>query len=187
MTRTLQFVILFSALVLPLLLPAQRLFTRDAKVNFDATAKGSPEQIYAANKSGTLVLDAATGRVEAAVLVNNFLFERALMQEHFNENYMESSKFPKATFKGKIEDLSKVNFKQDGSYKTTLAGELTVHGVTKPATVPATILVKGGKVTATTAFNIKLTDHGIAIPSVVADKVAKEARVSIDTALEPMK
>lgn len=187
MKRNVQLFLLFSAFALPVLLPAQRLFTRDAKVTFDATSKGSPERVDALNKSGTLVLDIASSRVESAVLVSNFLFEKALMQEHFNENYMESSKFPKATFKGKIEDPGKVDFKQDGTYTPMLSGDLTIHGVTKPVKVPATITVKGGKVTATTTFKVALADYGIDIPSVVSDKLAKEAKITIESALEPMK
>ena len=187
MKRSIQLFILFSALAVPMVLPAQRLFTRDAKVKFDATSNGSPERVDAINKSGTLVVDVASGRVESAVLISNFLFEKALMQEHFNENYMESSKYPKATFKGKIEDPSKVNFNQDGTYSPMLVGDLTVHGVTKQVKVPATIQVKGGKVTASTAFDVPLSDYGISIPSVVSDKLAKQAKISIDSALEPMK
>lgn len=187
MKQTLQSIILFGALALPVFLPAQRLFTRDAKVTFDATSKGSPEQINAVNKSGTLVVDISSGRVESAVLISNFLFEKALMQEHFNENYLESSKFPKATFKGKFEDTAKVNFKQDGTYKPYLMGDLTIHGVTKSVKVPATIQVKGGKVSASTSFNVNLAEYGISIPSVVSDKVGKEAEVSIDSALDVLK
>lgn len=187
MKRITQFLLLTAFLASPFIAPAQRLFTRDAKVTFDATSKGSPERINGLNKSGTLVVDIATGRVESAVLVSNFLFDKALMQEHFNENYMESSKYPKATFKGKIDDPSKVNFKQDGTYTPMLSGDLTVHGVTKQVKVPATIEVKGGKATAKTAFNIPLAEYGIDIPSVVADKVAKEAKISIESSLETMK
>lgn len=178
---------LLAALAAPALLPAQRLFTRDAKVYFDATSKNSPERIEATAKSGTLVIDLASSRAEAAILVKSFLFEKSLMQEHFNENYMESSKFPKATFKGKIEDPSKVNFNQDGTYEPTLSGDLTLHGVTKQVKVPVKVNVKSGKATASTAFNVVLSDYGISVPSVVADKLAKEARLSIEATLEPMK
>lgn len=187
MNRNVQLFLLLTAFALPGLVSAQRLFTRDAKVTFDATSKGSPERVDAVNKSGTLVIDIASGRVESAVLISNFLFEKALMQEHFNENYMESSKFPKATFKGKIDDPSKVDFQKDGTYNSTLSGNLSIHGVTKSVTVPATVVVKGGKVTANTTFNVALTDYGISIPSVVSDKLAKEAKITIESALETMK
>ena len=187
MKRNLQIFLLFATLMSPVLLPAQRLFTRNAKVYFDATSKNSPEKVDASNKSGTLVVDVATGRVEAAVLMSNFLFEKALMQEHFNENYMESAKYPKATFKGKIEDQAKVNFAQDGTYNAVLTGDLTVHGVTKPVKLPVTFQVKAGKITANASFNIALADYGIDIPSVVRDKLGREAKISINSDLEPMK
>lgn len=179
--------IFLAVLVIPSFLSAQRLFTRDAKVYFDATSKSSPERVDATNKSGTLVVDAASGRVEAAVLMTNFLFEKALMQEHFNENYVESSKFPKATFKGKIEDQSKVDFSKDGAYKVTIAGDLTVHGVTKQVKTPASFTVKNGKVTGSTSFQVALADYGIEVPSVVADKLAQEAKITFDANLEPLK
>lgn len=103
MQQKFQIAALFLALTLPGMLAAQRLFTRDAKVHFDATSKNSPERVGATNKSGTLVVDIAAARVESAVLMTNVLFEKALMQEHFNENYVESAKYPKSTFKGKID------------------------------------------------------------------------------------
>lgn len=176
--------VLFGA---PILLSAQRIFTRSANVAFDATSNKSLEEVDAKTNTGTIVIDAGTGAVEAAVLMKSFQFEKALMQEHFNENYAESTKFPKATFKGKIADQSKVNFAQDGTYKISLSGNLTLHGVTKAVTAPATITVKGGKVAAQTDFSVTLADHGIAIPSLVADKVAKAAKVSFGGALEAMK
>lgn len=178
---------LFFMLLLPAVLPAQRLFTRDAKVYFDATSKNSPEQVEATNKSGTLVIDVATSKVQAAVLMTNFVFEKALMQEHFNENYVESSKYPKATFKGTIDDPAKVSFAKDGNYTVAISGDLTMHGITKPVKAPATILVKGGKVSASTTFEVKLADYDIAVPSVVADKLSTQAKITFESTLEPMK
>ena len=187
MNRALRSLFLLAAFALPIAVSAQRLFTRDARVYFDATSKGSPEKVDATNKSGTMVVDVASGRVESVVLMNNFIFEKALMQEHFNENYMESSKFPKATFKGKIEDTGKVNFSQDGNYSASLAGDFMLHGVTKKVQIPVTFQVKGGKVSGSANFKVSLAEYGISIPSVVADKLAKEAKISIECKLEPMK
>jgi polyisoprenoid-binding protein YceI len=156
-------------------------------VYFDATTKGSPERIEATNKSGTIVVEQSSGRVEASVLIKGFLFDKALMQEHFNENYMESSKFPKATFKGKIDNLTAVNFDKDGTYNATISGDLSLHGVTKQVKTTATFKVKGGKVSASANFNAALSDYGIDVPSVVADKLAKEAKISFAGDLEKMK
>ena len=172
---------------LPFGLSAQKWFTRDAKVYFDATAATSPERIEATNKSGTFVFEQTSGRLETAILVKGFQFEKALMQEHFNENYLESDKFPKATFKGKIEDLTKVKFDQDGTYKATVSGDLTLHGVTKPVSTPATFTVKDGKITVAAMFNATLAEYGVSVPSLVADKLAKVAKITIGGTLEKMK
>ncbi len=152
-------------------------FTKSASVSFDATAKNSPEEIIAKQNSGTLVIT-ESGAVEAAVLVKSFLFKQALMQEHFNENYMESSKYPKATFKGKVSEGS-FSLSQDGTYPIKVIGSLTMRGVTKEVAAPAKITVKSGKATAQADFSLLLSDYGISVPSLVADKLGKEAKVSI--------
>lgn len=165
---------------LPFQMTAQKWFTRDAKVQFDATAPNSPENIKASSNSGTFVLDQSSNRLEASVLVKGFQFEKALMQEHFNENYMESSKYPKATFRGKIDDPSKVTFGKDGTYTATVSGDLTMHGVTKAVSVPATFTVKQDKIGVSANFATVLKDYSIDVPSLVADKVAKEAKIKIE-------
>lgn len=171
----------------PILLSAQRYFSRSANVNFDATNSSSPEDVKAKTSTGTIVVDAATGAVEAAVLMKSFQFEKALMGEHFNENYVESSKYPKAVFKGKMADATAVKFERDGTYKINVTGNLTMHGKTKQVTVPTVFTVKGGKITAQTDFTVVLADFDIAIPSLVADKVAKSVKITFAGALEVMK
>jgi polyisoprenoid-binding protein YceI len=185
--KNLKLAVLAVMIGAPILVSAQRIFSRNANVSFDATSNKSLEEVDAKTNTGTIVIDAGTGAVEAAVLMKSFQFKKALMQEHFNENYVESSKYPKATFKGKITDASKVSFATDGTYKVLVAGNLTMHGVTKQVSAPATITVKGGKVSAQTDFTVALADYGISIPSLVADKVAKSAKVSFGGALEAMK
>ena len=172
---------------LPALLSAQKYFTRNAKVYFDATNKNSPERVDATSNAGTLVLDMAGGRIESAVLIKGFLFEKALMQEHFNENYMESGKFPKASFKGKMDDVSKLNLSKDGTYTVNLSGDLSIHGITKQVSTPAVFTVKNGKISSKAAFMVSLADYDIEIPSVVSDKLAKQAKVEITAELEVMK
>lgn len=166
---------------------AQKFFTRNGIVNFDATAPNSPETIKAVNKSGTCVLDKSSGAVEMAVLVKGFLFERSLMQEHFNENYMESTKYPKATFAGKLDNAGAVDTGKDGTYKVNASGTLTMHGVSKAVSVPVTFTVKAGKVSAAATFSLALADYNVDVPSLVADKVNKKAEISVSAALEPMK
>lgn len=183
MTRTQKLAALLFIAALPFQMNAQKWFTRDAAVSFDATAKSSPEDIKGKTSNGTFVFSQADGRMEAAVLVKGFLFEKALMQEHFNENYLESGKYPKAQFKGKIDDLSKVNFDKDGTYQATVSGDLIMHGVTKSVSVPATFTIKGGKIAVASTFVTVLADYNIDVPSLVADKVAKEAKIKIEGTL----
>jgi polyisoprenoid-binding protein YceI len=162
-------------------------FTKTGKINFDATAKSSPENIKAVNKATTMVLDSKSGDVQFVSLMKGFEFEKALMQEHFNENYVETTKFPKAEFKGNISNNSTVVYTKDGAYKVKVAGKLTMHGVTKDIETEAVISIKSGKVSASATINALLADYKINIPSMVADKVGKSAAITINCALEVLK
>lgn len=164
---------------------AQKFFTRDGKVKFDATATSSPEKIDALSNSATCVLDAANGNIQWAVLVKGFQFEKSLMQEHFNENYLESGKFPKATFIGKITNLSEINLSKDGTYNAIVTGQMTIHGVTKEITANGALTVSGGNIKINAGFSLKLEDYKISIPSLVSDKIAKEAKILVDALLVP--
>lgn len=162
---------------------AQKYLTRTAKVSFDATAPNSPEKIEAINNEVANILDASSGDVVFQVLVKSFKFERALMQEHFNEKYMESDKYPKSEFKGNIKNNSDINYTKDGTYNATVTGKLTMHGVTQSVNTSGTVAVKGNSVTLNAKFTVKLADYKIAIPGVVADKVGKEAIINIESSL----
>ena len=164
---------------------AQKYFTRDGKVKFSSDA--SIEKIEAVNKSATAVLDAATGKMEWKVLIKGFLFEKALMQEHFNENYLESSKFPNATFKGEISNLSEVNLGKDGTYKAVVKGKLTMHGVEKDAETTGTVKVSGGAITVHSDFTVKCSDYNIKIEAAKVSNISNEIKVTVDAALNPMK
>ena len=105
------------------------------------------------------------------------------MQEHFNENYMESSKYPRSEFKGEIADINSVNFNKDGNYNVKATGKLTIHGVTKNVSIPGTITVKGNTATLNSKFNVKTADYNINIPKVVEGKIAKEIEVTVNSIL----
>src|SRR5689334_2658505 len=159
--------------------PAQtKYFSRNANISFYSSAP--LEKIEAHNTSGNSVLVAETGQLEFAVLMKAFGFEKALMEEHFNENYVESSKFPKSTFKGKIENISSVDFTKDGIYPVTVSGKFTLHGVTKDINTSGTIEIKNGEVKAKSEFTILIADYEIEIPKLVADKVAREVKITIN-------
>lgn len=159
-------------------------YTKTAKVNFDATPSNPVEEIEANNSEAASFLNIANGDLVFAVLVKSFRFEKALMEEHFNENYMESNKFPKSDFKGKITNIADVNFKKDGDYKVTAEGKLTMHGITLPVTVTGVITIKSGAIKAKASLKIKLEDYKIDRPSVVKDKIAETATISIDANYE---
>jgi polyisoprenoid-binding protein YceI len=165
---------------------AQQFFTKTGKVYFSASS--SLEKIEATTNKATCVVDIAAGKIEAAILVKSFHFEKALMEEHFNENYMESGKFTQAKFVGDITDAKNVNLKSDGTYDVNIKGKLTLHGVTKDVATKGKITVKGGNIIAAASnLTILVGDYGIKIPGAVKDKIAKEAKIDINCTLQPLK
>lgn len=169
------------------LISAQKFYTKNGKINFDATSSSSPERVEGVNRTATCVVDAASGAMQFAVLMKGFAFERALMEEHFNENYVESHKFPKAEFKGSIVNNSSVNYSKDGSYIVTVKGKLTIHGETKDVETQGKLIVDKGKINAIADFSVLLADYNISIPGLVADKVSKTAKITVACLLEPLK
>jgi len=160
-------------------------FTKTGKINFFSNA--SLEDIEGKNKTVTAVLDSKTGALQFAALMKSFEFEKQLMQQHFNENYVESDKFPKGEFKGIITNNSDINYAKDGTYTAKVKGKMTIHGITKDVETTGTIKVDGGKIKANSVFNVLLSDYKIKIPAVVKDKVSNSIKVSVDCELEPLK
>lgn len=157
---------------------SQKMMTRTGEIKFEASMPAF-EEIAGKNSSVSCILDEATGDFVALALVKAFKFKAPLMEEHFNENYMESSKFPKATFKGKITNF---DAKKLSSKKTEfdLEGDLTIHGVTKKIKTKLALTVNAGKITATSLILVKPQDYNIEIPSLVKDKIAENVKVSIN-------
>jgi polyisoprenoid-binding protein YceI len=120
------------------------------------------------------------------VLIKSFHFERALMEEHFNENFIESDKFPKSIFKGKITNLSAVNFSKNGTYEVTVEGDLTIHGVTNKISTGGTIEVVTGGINASSKFKLVPEDYKITIPGVVRDKINKDFDVTVTIKYSPV-
>jgi hypothetical protein len=163
-----------------------RYFTKTGKIGFDATTPKSPENIDGVNKNSTCVLDSKTGDIQFSVLMKGFEFDRALMMEHFNENYAESDKFPKTVFKGVIENNSAVNYTKDGTYPARVKGKLTMHGETKDISTEGKISIKSGKIAVVAEFIAILAEYKIEVPQLVADKVAKTAKITVDCLLDPL-
>jgi polyisoprenoid-binding protein YceI len=140
-------------------------------------SKTSMEDIKAENHQAYAVIDAAKKNIAFAVLIKGFTFPKELMQEHFNENYMESDKYPKATFSGSY--TGDVNTAKDGVYPVTVKGSLTMHGVSKNMEMPGTLEVKGGQVLANTSFPVVPEDYNVSIPSLVREKIQKNLKVNV--------
>lgn len=161
---------------------AQKKFgTRKGEITFYSDAK--LEKIEAVNKSVSAVIDTKSRKLQFAVLVKGFHFKKALMEEHFNENYLESSKYPKATFKGNF--VEEVDFFHAGEQNVHVKGNLTIHGVTKEVTLPVTISASKEGIQSNCNFTIKLADYEIDIPSMVAGKIAETIEIKVST-LMPM-
>lgn len=181
------FLLLCATVLFTTVSSGQKYFTKTGKINFDATSPSSPEKVQGVNRTVTCVVDTKTGNIQFAVLMKGFEFERALMEEHFNENYVESDKFPKSEFKGAIDNNDKLDYTKDGSYNVTVKGKLTMHGETKDVEASGKLTIQNGKITATADFNVLLGDFKISIPGLVADKVSKTAKISVACSLEPLK
>ena len=178
------FVILFSAGAY-FSADEQKFYTKNGSISF--FSKTNMENISAVNNQVMSVLVPQTGTFEFSLLVKGFHFEKALMEEHFNENYLESSTFPNAQFKGQISNLSEINFSQDGKYNAKASGKLTIHGVERDVNVEGTVKVSKGSVEILSNFVVKPEDYKIAIPSLVRDNIAKEIKVTVSAVLQPLK
>ncbi len=169
--------ILPALIIIHISVLAQRAYTKNGAISF--FSKAPIENISAENNQVMSVLSISTGDLQFSVLINAFHFKKSLMEEHFNENYMESNKYPKAIFKGKIADMSKVNFTTDGTYPVQVSGDLTIHGITNKVTIPGTLSVKAGIVTGTSKFQVRLADYKISIPKIMKDNIAEVVDVSV--------
>jgi polyisoprenoid-binding protein YceI len=156
----------------------QKLISKNSHIWFSASTP--LENIEAHNRQAVSILDPAAGTLAFNVLVKGFEFKVALMQEHFNENYLESDKYPKSSFTGKINNNSEINYKKDGTYTADVSGDLTIHNVTKPVSTKGTIEIKNGVVTAKAQFIVKPADYNITIPALVESKIAKEVSVYVE-------
>jgi polyisoprenoid-binding protein YceI len=157
------------ALIIGLSASAQQYITRQGTLSFDA---GSPlEDITATSNSATAVYDASDGKLGVQVLMTSFQFKRALMQEHFNENYVESEVYPKAVFKGRFDDGRAI-------------GALTIHGVTQDINVPATLTEENEIAHLLLEFEATIEEFGIAIPGAVANKIDKQAKIQVDCKMQ---
>ncbi|MEO6833712.1 MAG: YceI family protein [Chitinophagaceae bacterium] len=163
---------------------ARKFMSRTARITFFSAT--NLQNIEAKNNEAACLLDADSGMVEFIIPIRSFKLEKALMEEHFNENYMESDKFPKAIFKGKVNGMSSVDFSKNGAYPVSATGKMTIHGVTKDVTIGGTIMIRDREPLISSKFNVECSDYGIKIPSVVAEKIAKTIEVTVTAPLKPL-
>jgi hypothetical protein len=138
---------------------------------------GVIEDIAAENIGVGSLFNSATGELVFIVPIKDFRFQKSLMREHFNEKYMETDKFPKSTFQGKIIGYSPT---ATGEQKVKAVGKLTLHGVTKEIDVPGTVDITNDKVVMKSKFKVKLKDYNIKIPTIVWQNIAEEVEIKID-------
>ncbi len=162
---------------------AQKYMTRNGYVHFKSNAKVD-DDVEAVNRSMACALDLQTGEIVFTVLIKNFTFRKALMQEHFNENYMESDRFPRATYRGIIADHSRIDFSKNGKHKVKLAGTLTIRDIPKSREDDAELEIRDGVIIITSSFGVACADHDIKIPKLVEDKVAKVIDVDFQVELK---
>ena len=175
-------ILLATILLTATVVNAQKFMTKNGTIKFFSDTP--MEKIEGTNRQVNSALDFATGNFVFKALIQGFEFEKALMQEHFNENYVESDKYPAATFVGKVTNIKDVNLAKDGIYDATVEGKMTMHGVTKDLTEKGTFEVKQGKIIGKAKFNIVVADYKITIPGNVGNNISKTIEITVDITLD---
>jgi len=177
-------IILATILLATTVVNAQKFMTKNGTIKFFSDTP--MEKIEGTNRQVNSALDFTTGNFVFKALIQGFEFEKALMQEHFNENYMESDKFQNSTFSGKITNIKEVNLAKDGVYKVLAEGDLTMHGVTNKVKVNGTLEVKGGKILGKAGFNVSPKDYNITIPKAVIKNISEAIQVDVTISLDKL-
>lgn len=164
---------------------AQNYVTKTGHIKF--YSETPVEVIEAHNHAVNSALNPNKGDFVFKVLIKSFEFEKALMQEHFNENYMESDQYPNATFKGKIVNIEDIDFSNAGTYDAVVKGDLSIHGVTKEVEEKGTFTVVDRKVQGKSVFNVLLDDYKIKVPGAVKKQISESIEITVDVMLEEVK
>jgi len=175
------FSILFFALCFLQNANAQDKFlTKEGYVSF--FSHSIVEDIKADNNQVLSIIDTTTRKVAVKILMRSFMFKKALMQEHFNENYVESYKYPKATFSGEIMNFDDLDAENT---ETEIIGELTVHGQTKEISTKVNVTMDGDEIVLEGNFKVQVADFNIKIPAIVRNNIAKTIKVSFELHHKP--
>ncbi len=162
---------------------AQTFITRNGTIRF--FSETPLENIEAVNRQVSSALDAETGEFVFRVVMRSFSFEKALMQQHFNDNFVESHNYPNATFQGQIPEIGEINFNSDGEYEVTVEGELTMKDVTRFISEQGILRITGGNVMGESIFIVRPEEYNITIPSRYARNIAQEIEVTVNVNLTP--
>ncbi len=181
--KTKYFFLVAAILIASMALHAQIYLGKTCAISF--FSKGPIEDIAAVNKSSKPIFNSATGEVAIKITIKGFEFDKKLMEEHFNEKYMESDKYPYATFGGKVNE--KIDYTKEGTNKVTVTGKLNMHGVEKERTIDGTVTVKGGEIMFDSKFMVALKDHKVEIPTLVAQNIAETVEVTVKSTLTEYK
>lgn len=164
---------------------AQKYITKTGKI--EIFSETPVFVIDGVNKKVASILNVENGEVVASTLVRSFRFEEALVEEHFNENYLEPNKFPKSIFKGKIKDFHKINFKKDGTYDIIIVGKLTIHGQTNEVSAPGKLIIKDNNILATATFEVSLEDYKVEIERAYKKAIKDEVLLKVHFDYKPYK
>lgn len=151
---------------------------KNGKIKFEASQQ-TFEPVEAKNESVTAILNVATGEFAALALAKGFRFKNSLMEEHFNENYIESDDYPKMVFKGKLIDF-KLSSLSENETTLELKGKLQLHGKEKEVEVPLVLSEQNGVIHLSGEFSITPEEFNISIPKIVSDKIAKKVSVQFN-------
>jgi polyisoprenoid-binding protein YceI len=156
---------------------------KTSEISFFSEAR--MENIDAKNTTGKPVLNTKTGDIAVQVTMRGFKFKSPLMEEHFNETYVESDKYPQAKFTGKIKDNDKIDYTKDGSHDIIVEGPMTMHGVTKDITANGKLTIIGGKIVIESKFKLTLADFKVEVPKNKLSNIAEVVDVTVKAILEP--
>jgi hypothetical protein len=141
------------------------------------------EDIDAVSKNGKMVVQSSQNLIQIKLQIKDFHFKNALMEEHFNENYMETERFPNSSFSGTLTGIS--SYSTDGKYNVTAKGWLEIHGVKNLIQIPGSITIQNQKLILHSVFTVKLVDYKIKVPSLYITNIAEQIEITFDASLEP--
>jgi polyisoprenoid-binding protein YceI len=176
--------IIIILLFLPIIGHAQKYVTKTGKISFYSDAP--LEKIQAFNDQVNVSLNSSSGDFIFKVLMKSFEFPKSLMQEHFNEDYVESDTYPDATFIGKITNISDIDFASNGTVNVQVQGDLTIHGVTNKISTTGIIVINNGVLTCNSTFNIQLKDYNISIPQTVINNISETMEITVEITLNKL-